>query len=168
MQTWLMTMVMSMAVLRAAPMPQALHAPDTPVAVVAQMYQDYAWEVVMHNPASRRGLMDEPRDVLVKYFDEQLTQLIVSDQECKARSREVCKLSGSPIWDSNDPEAFDLAVVATRDPALVAVSFRRRYPPVDGTVVNLSYRMVNTSRGWRVQDIIRADGGSLVATLTAG
>jgi len=168
MQTWLVMMGISVGVLQPSLPTQARKAPGTPVAVVVQLYQDYAWEVVVHNPNSRTGLMDEPLDVLARYFDDRLTQLIVRDRECRVRTREVCNISGLPIWDSNDPEAFDLAVVATKDSTLVAVSFRRRYPESDGTTVRLSYRMVKTARGWRVQDIIRVDGGSLVKSLTAG
>ena len=138
---------------------------DTPAALITQLYEDYAWEVVTTSSA-RNTLMDEPIAVLSKYFDDNLAQLIARDHECRVRTKEVCKLNGSPIWQSNDPEAFDLSV-ATKDSTLVTVSFRRRYPqPVD-TVVNVLYRMTRTPRGWRVHDIVSDDGESLVQMLSA-
>ena len=138
---------------------------DTPAAIVTQLYEDYAWEVVTTSSA-RNTLMDEPIAVLSKYFDDNLAQLIARDHECRVRTKEVCKLNGSPIWQSNDPEAFDLSV-ATNDSTSATVSFRRRYPQPIDTMVNVRYRMTRTPQGWRVVDILSDDGESLVQMLSA-
>ena len=138
---------------------------DTPAALITQLYEDYAWEVVTTSSA-RNTLMDEPIAVLSKYFDDNLAQLIARDHECRVRTKEVCTLNGSPIWQSNDPEAFDLSV-ATNDSTSVTVSFRRRYPQPIDTMVNVRYRMTRTPQGWRVVDILSDDGESLVQTLSA-
>ena len=103
--------------------------------------------------------------VLAKYFDADLTSLIIADHECVVREKGECNIDGSPIWASNDPDASDLVVATTKDSTTIAVSFRRRYPPPDGARVKLSYRMVRTSKGWRIRDIVREDGWSFSAQL---
>lgn len=153
------------ASLACAPEAQPVRAPDTPAAVISQLYRDYAWEVVLQPVRSSRTLFDEPREVLVKYFDDSLTVVIERDRACMERTNEVCSVSGVPIWDSSDPQAHDLLVAAI-DSVEVEVSFRRLHPLPDGEAVKLSYRMVMTARGWRVRDIVRHDGGSLVKTLS--
>jgi hypothetical protein len=135
------------------------------VAVVQQLYRDYSWELIFFSPP--RGwevLTNEPRDVLAKYFDDNLTSLIVADQQCVVREQGECNIDGSPIWASNDPHAFDLVVAATKDPTTVAVTFHRGPSPSGGNV-RLSYRMVRTSKGWRIRDIVQEDGWSFLAQL---
>lgn len=149
-----------------APAAQPARSWDNPVTVVSQLYRDYAWEVVLRDDRSRLTLFDEPREVLARYFDDSLTLLIDRDRICRERTHEVCTINGAPIWDSNDPQAVDLVVVAS-DSTEVAVSFRRAISTVDSEVVRLAYKMVMTPRGWRVRDIVRHDGGSLVQALNA-
>ncbi len=144
---------------------QASSGPGSPVAVVQQLYRDYSWELIFFPPPRDWNVVtQEPRDVLTKYFDDSLTALIVADHVCATREGE-CNIDGSPIWASNDPDASDLVVAATKDPATVAVTFRRGYPPPRGTTVKLFYRMVRTSRGWCIRDIVQEDGWSFVAQL---
>jgi hypothetical protein len=140
---------------------------DRADAIVSQLYADYAWEVVLRDNDARTALLDEPRSVLSKYFDDSLVQLIVRDAECRKRTMGACRLNGSPIWDSNDPSAHDLSVVSTNDSSIVRVEFRRRGFRGADEVVRLSYTMVKGRAGWRVKDIVRADGTSLVRVLSA-
>lgn len=139
--------------------------PESPVAVVEQLYRDYSWELVFFPPPDDWNVItNEPRQVLAKYFDDSLTSLIVADEACAAREGK-CNIDGSPIWDSNDPEASELVVAATNDPATVLVTFRRGYPPPQGAMVKIFYKMVRTSNGWRIRDIVQEDGWSFVAQL---
>jgi hypothetical protein len=146
-----------------------MQAPPKPVsaaAVVQQLYRDYSWELVFFPPPRNWNVLtNEPRAVLAKYFDDDLTSLIVADQECVAREKGECNIDGSPIWGSNDPDASDLVVATTKDSTTIAVTFSRRYPPPNGTKVKLSYRMVRTSRGWRIRDIVQDDGWSFATQL---
>jgi hypothetical protein len=132
-------------------------------AVVVQLYRDFAWEAVFDEPVSPgRALLEQPRDALLRYFDDSLTSLILRDRSCAARTRGICRLDWDPIWASQDPGGYhSIRISATTDSAVVAVSFRDH----QGSLVTLSYRMSRTMRGWRVQDIVDGAGHSLLAVL---
>src|SRR3954466_10418286 len=109
------------AVILAATGGAPIRAPSvTAVAVVQQLYRDYAWELLFFPPPRQWNVLtNEPPAVLKKYFDDELTSLIARDQACVAREKGECNIDGSPSWASNDPEASELQVVATRDSTLV-------------------------------------------------
>ena len=106
--------------------------------------------------------MEQPRAVLAQYFDDSLTELILRDRACAERTHEICRLDFDPIWDSQDPGATELKVLATGDSSVVAVTFRF---PSTGETIALSYRMVRTRNGWRVHDIAYHDGSTLRSQL---
>ncbi|MCZ8206446.1 hypothetical protein [Gemmatimonas sp.] len=140
---------------------------SSPAAVVAQLYHDYAWEVVLDDARAWATLTDEPRDVLMQYFDDRLVDLLEEDQRCRERTKQICTLDGSPIWYSNDPEATRLTVAGGADSTEIAVSFTRSQPPSEGAIISLTYRMARTPRGWRVHDVRFPGGRSLVELLSA-
>lgn len=141
-------------------------AASPPSSVVAQLYHDYAWEVVFADGRAWRTLLEEPRDVLTRYFDDRLADLLEQDRRCVERTKAVCNLSGSPIWNSNDPEAKRLSIAVGSDSTDIIVTFGRSYPPPDGEVVRLTYQVVVTPSGWRIHDVRFPDGGSLVELLS--
>jgi hypothetical protein len=116
--------------------------------IVSQLYRDFAWEAVMHQP-SWIGLMDQPRGILERYFDKKLTTLILQDRTC-AKKEGVCRLNFLPIWGSQDPSASDLEVQQS-DKAHIALA-KFRYPSTD-EMVTLMYQLTKTSKGWRISDI---------------
>jgi hypothetical protein len=132
-------------------------------AVVAQLYRDFAWEAVVDKPEwPGHSLLEQPRQVLARYFDENLAALILKDRSCVAKTHEICRLDFSPIWASQDPGASELKVSPTKDPGVVAVKFRY---PGNGEIIELSYRMSKTRIGWRVHDILYGSGSSLLSVL---
>jgi hypothetical protein len=143
-----------------------LSAQAGPVTVVAQLYRDFAWEAVVDEPDWRgHALLEQGRDVLVRYFDDTLTALIVRDRECAATTHAICRLDFSPIWDSQDPGASEMKIAATKDSSVVSVRFRH---PATGQAIELSYRMIATRSGWRVHDIVYGNRRSLLALLGRG
>ncbi|MCA2988919.1 MAG: hypothetical protein INH02_16020 [Gemmatimonas sp.] len=150
-----------------APGASSREAVSSPATVVAQLYRDYAWEIVLEDAHGWSTLLDEPRDVLTKYFDDPLVDLLEQDRRCRERTRAICTLDGSPIWYSNDPDARRLTIAGGADSTEIAVSFTRSQPPPDGEIIKLTYRMARTPRGWRVHDVRFPEGGSLVALLSA-
>ena len=132
-------------------------------AVVAQLYRDFAWEAVVDKPEwPGHSLLEQPRQVLARYFDENLAALILKDRSCVAKTHEICRLDFSPMWASQDPGASELKVSPTKDPGVVAVKFRY---PGNGSIIELSYRMSKTRIGWRVHDILYSSGSSLLSVL---
>jgi hypothetical protein len=153
----LAVLTISIARLSAAP------PPTGPDVVVSQLYKDFAWEVVPDH-AEKPGLIDQPRAVLRRYFDDGLTNLILEDRACAERTHEICRLDFSPIWDSQDPAASGLKVSPTKDPNVVRVTFRY---PGSNELMELSYRMTKTKDGWRVHDIAYHSHASLLSLLRA-
>jgi hypothetical protein len=150
-------LTISICTLSAAPPPPGADA------VVSQLYKDFAWEAAPDH-AEKPGLIDQPRAVLQRYFDDNLTNLILADRACAERTHEVCRLEFSPIWDSQDPAASGLKVSATKEPGVVKVTFR---DPESHDVTELTYRMTKTQMGWRVHDIAYKSHESLQTLLRA-
>ncbi len=152
--------VMISCVIMAAP----LQAQEGGVAVVAQLYRDFAWEVVVAEPMWHgHYLLEQPRAVLERYLDSSLTTLLLADRRCVSEGEGICNLDFDPIWNSQDPGATDLAVTATSDPTRVSVRFRQA---PQGNRVALLYLVVRTQAGWRIRDIRYPNGTSLVQILS--
>jgi hypothetical protein len=154
--------VAAVAFLFLARLALAADAAPPAVALVQSLYETYAWEAVVSKPRSR-ALFHEPAAVLRRYFDEPLVRLILSNQECERRTREVCRLDMAPLWNSSDPAANDLQVEAGESPAEVRVRFRR---PGESAWTELSFVLAVTRSAWRIRDIRYGGNLSLVRMLT--
>lgn len=140
---------------------QAAGTVPAPVALVQSLYESYAWEAVVSKPRGR-ALFQEPAGVLRRYFDEPLARLILANQDCERRTREVCRLEMMPLWNSSDPAASELHVEAAGTPGEVRVRFLR---PGETAWTEISF-LLNAQRGvWRIRDIRYAGGASLVRML---
>ncbi|MFO1435063.1 MAG: hypothetical protein U1F34_01320 [Gammaproteobacteria bacterium] len=118
-----------------------------------KLYKDFSYETVIVEPEPE-GLLEQSRKVLLRYFDDKLTGLIVGDHECVERTQETCALDFMPLWDSQDVGASDLAIKAAADPSVVEVTFSYRGSE-DKT--KLIYQLTQTSDGWRISDIHGSD-----------
>jgi len=129
-----------------------------PVAVVAQLYRDFAWEAVVEEPnLDDHGLLDQSRAVLQRYFDDRLTALWLADRACEVKRHEVCRIDFLPMWNSQDPMASGLRIVQSSDSSLVDVTFRA----YQDRTVHLTYHLSHTPRGWRIDDIRNGSQWSL-------
>jgi len=139
--------------------------PSPAVAVVRQLYTDFACEAVIDEPNCdpQHELIDQPKAVLAKYFDDQLTRLWLADRLAAARTHEVGNLDFSPIWNSQDPPGTIVHIRPTSDPATVNVELF--HLPADGKSL-LRYTLVHTPAGWRIHDIANGTEWSLVALLS--
>lgn len=135
------------------------------ISVVQQLYADFACEAVVSEPVcgAQYDMVNQPRAVLARYFDDQLVQLWLADRECATRTREICNLDFAPIWDSQDPSGTSVRILATADSGVVDVEVYR-HPTSEKTV--LRYTLVQTRAGWRIHDIAHGDAWSLVALLS--
>lgn len=131
-----------------------------PVTIVHQLYRDFAWEAVIIQPEDK-GLLDQPRATLARYFDPKLVDLILKDRECKARTKEICKLDFSPLWDSQDPGASDMKIASDKGNTVI-VEFQY---PGNGSQIRIVYQTTNVSGHWRISDIRYRNGSSLVSLL---
>ncbi len=133
--------------------------------VVAQLYRDFAWEAVLDAPpAPAPALIDQPRPVLRRYFDDRLTALILQDRACAARTHAICRVDFDPLWASQDPDGAHGVKIQPPD-SLGIVRVALRY--TNGCEVALAYRISRTKEGWRITDIDYASGPSLFTLLSA-
>lgn len=126
----------------------ALASEDARLVVVERLYQDYAWETG-HEQTKRETFFNERRAVLERYLTRSLANLVVEDQECSRRTREICQLDFSPIWDSQDPEGAKFRILSARpdNVVVVNVSYPGRKPR------SVMYYLTKTDLGWRIDDI---------------
>ena len=136
-------------------------AADSAISTVQKLYRDFSWETVIVEPSSP-GLIDQPRKVLRKYFDEKLTKLILDDRLCAKTTRKICRLDFMPLWDAQDVGATDLAIQPTANSALVEVTFRS--PGTSAQKKKLTYQLSLSAEGWRIGDI-KGQEWSLVSIL---
>lgn len=145
----------------------AIAEPPTPIggiAIVAKLYRDFAWEALIDEPKqSELELLNQPRQVLSQYFNNNLVSLLLKDRECQRKTHEICNLDFLPIWAGQDPGAYQLKVLATSNPNIVSVNFLY---PSNGGKIELTYRVTKTKEGWRVGDIIQQSGNSLLSDLS--
>jgi len=134
------------------------------VNVVRSLYDEFAGEAVLEDPETQKPLLDQSGVVLMRYFTPELSALILRDRECAARTREICNLDFSPIWDSQDPSGATVKMAG--EPTLGSVRTTVGYP--NGERRELVFQLTKTSVGWRIADIVYAgDRQSLSQILKA-
>jgi hypothetical protein len=135
------------------------------VALVVQLYADFACEAVVDTPGcdGRHQLVDQPRPVLARYFDDRLVQLWLADRACAARTHETCNLDFMPMWASQDPVGTSVKILPTADSTRVDVELRSSSSQESRT---LRYTLTKMPAGWRIHDIARGKEWSLVGLLS--
>ncbi|WP_155393682.1 DUF3828 domain-containing protein [Xanthomonas albilineans] len=131
-------------------------ANNNPSSTVCRLYRDYGWPALFQSDDEARRYLGKPiaeqsKEILSKYFDPHLTQLILNEADCNARSRgELCKLDFDPIFASQDDAAINLVV---KDAGGGNVDVQYTYPS-SGQKISLDFKLKNLSVGWRIYDII--------------
>ncbi len=131
---------------------------------VVRLYQDYAWVVLIDDPGLK-GLVIQSQKELSKYFTPSLASLLDKDYQCVEETKEICSLDFDPIYDSQDPDgAHHLRVEPMNADHLVRVTFSPRWSSPQ--ITEIKFKMVNTTTGWRIDDIVYQGHESLRALLT--
>ena len=135
-----------------------------PASVVYKLYKDYAWEILFGDvPKNDRELLGrslewQPRNILARYLDDELVGLFIRDQNCiKRNPGEICNLDFSPIWNSQDPAAYDMKIT---DTGKGVVNVEYSYPS-NQQKIKLSFYVKETGAGWRISDICYENGACL-------
>ena len=116
-----------------------------------------------HQPGKDTPDWFADKQTLSKYFDKELTALVIKDDECVKREQGVCNLDFDPIYDAQDfeKETTNLKIAAVEgQPDLFNVTFTNL-----GTRT-LFHRLTNTPSGWRISDIKYPEGPSLKEILS--
>lgn len=98
-------------------------------------------------------LLRQPREVLARYFDGRLTDLILKDRAC-VKAFGLCALDFSPIWDSQDPAGTTVRI--STEMALEEVTVRLSNPTLKAPT-RLTYRVVKTAAGYRISNLLFED-----------
>lgn len=128
---------------------------SSPEDVINRLYRDF----------SKKGsgsVHVQGREVLSRYFDGRLVDLLIKDQECQKREKGICNLDFMIQYGAQDDEITGLRV-GVFDPAKQSseVTFRNFGKPQ-----TLIYRMNKSREGWRISDIRYEKGRSLVELLS--
>jgi hypothetical protein len=135
---------------------QPLSAKDadcsSPETLIRAIYRD-------HQPWKEKKIALDNRKMLSKYFDPELSELFMKEDECARTTHEICNLDFDPLLDAQDFENTPLKL-----------SIRRKTPPPNASYAvtftnigrrTLIYQLRKTAKGWRVRDIIYPEGFSL-------
>lgn len=120
------------------------------VTVVSSLYKDFAWQVFSTtNDMFGKPLAHQDEKVLQRFFDQELTSLVVGDYRCTVKTREICNLDFDPIFASQDPAASDLTIrPGTGNVVVVEFTY-----PSNREKIRLEYQMVKSGKHWRIGDI---------------
>jgi len=122
-----------------------------PQVLIVKLYKEYAWEAVIDEPVdSDAGLLEQPVDILNRYFDPHMVSLILRDRVCEEKNG-ICRLDYDPIWDSQDPSgAMEMKIQPMADSSKVSVDF---IYAGHTTRMHIVYVLSRTRDGWRISDI---------------
>ena len=119
-----------------------------------------------HQPFKYNGpeIKFDDKEILLEYFDNNLTNLFLKDLECKIKYGRICNIDFDPIYcaQNGDDGSLELEIksIANNSHHFFTVSFTN----VDR--ISLKYQLIQTENGWRVSDIIYPSGESLKEILS--
>jgi hypothetical protein len=130
--------------------------PGGPGDVVRALYAAFPWD-------GQEAVMTAPRDVLAKYFDDQLTRLLLKDLECRRRTGEYCWLTVDPIYVAQDAQITEMRFCGSnRGPEWIEARFSNF-----GHRTVVAYKVGTRSPlGWRIADVDDSHGPTLVEYLS--
>lgn len=129
-----------------------------PEEVVRTLYKQYPFE-------GDKVIKNEPKEVLEKFLDGNLTALLLKNRECEIREEGLCNISFDVMYAAQDAKITNFRVCAMDSANTVRVQFRNF-----GKATVVKYKMTNTEAGWRISDILTSfDSGefSLVRALSS-
>lgn len=129
----------------------AIAAPQAAITPVAALYRNFAWAAISSDSALFGGdILSQPATTLARFFDPALVKAIRNDSACQSRTKGICKLDFDILFDSQDPRAVDLTIVATASNA-VDVKFK---DPVTDKETRITYVLKRLDNEWRITDIL--------------
>jgi len=126
-----------------------------PTSVVYQVYKDYGWQALFSYDresyqALGRPLAYQPKKILVRYFDEELANLLVQNTRWSINHPgDQSDLDFDMIFASQDTAASDLKIT---DAGNGKVNVEYTYPP-DGQKIKLMFLTRKVKNKWRITDI---------------
>lgn len=118
-----------------------------------------------HQPWKKKTIILQDKDSLARYFDEQLSELILKENECVKTTRELCNLDFDPIMDAQDFEATkpDLKIIKVQS-KVDSLSYKVTFTNISKRT--LIYQLCDANNGWKICDIVYPDGNTLKSILS--
>lgn len=113
-----------------------------------------------HQPWKKKTIIFQNKEGLARYFDEPLSELILKENECVKKTRELCNLDFDPIMGAQDFEATkpDLKIIKVQS-KVDGLSYKVTFTNISKQT--LIYQLCNTNYGWKICDIVYPDGNTL-------
>lgn len=154
--------IVKLAVLAALIFPTVSLGEDSS-SVVYSLYKDYGWVALFSSPSDAEKFVghpitEQPINTLEKYFDTELSMLLLKDEECNAKvSGELCLLEFDPLYGSQDTAAYNLKIVKINE-----TQIRVQYvEPSNHKTITLNFFMIKRGNGWRISDIQYPSNGNV-------
>ena len=135
---------------------QAKPTADSPTAFVKELYR-------VHKNGNGPIFAGKSRAVLQKFFDKKLADLLWKILTTK--SDEVGPLDFDPLFNAQDTQITNFLIntaVGNDQESTVTVTFRN-----GGSPETIKFRLRHTEAGWRVANIVYADGSDLIKILNS-
>jgi hypothetical protein len=135
---------------------QGKSSADTPATLVRELYR-------VHNKGNGPIFTGKSKVVLQKFFDKKLADLLW--KVLTTKSDEVGPLDFDPLYNAQDVLISNFRIgVPTGDDqkSTVTVTFRNDTRPE-----TIKFRLRHTDAGWRIENVVYADGSDLVKILSS-
>jgi hypothetical protein len=130
---------------------------SSPDAVVTELYK-------VHRNGRGPVFSTKGKRYITKYFDKRLANLLWKEI-AGTPSGEVGNLDFDPLYNAQDTEITNFQVGKPKiesDKALVVVSFNNF-----NQKTRITFRMLNSAAGWKIENLIYGDGSDLIKILSA-
>jgi hypothetical protein len=134
---------------------------ERPRRLLTQIYAQY-------EEGAQPAILVDDKARLERWFDDELTTLLLAELACRKRENGVCKLDWDPFVSAQDWKVEGLEMKRTggdAQHATLQATFRNF-----GKQTVVDYSLVKLDRGWRIHDISYPPGGKdhpSLATLLA-
>lgn len=120
--------------------------------LVRQLYANVPCEAAFQEPGcpGDQELIAFSRDRLSQNSGRRLVELWLRDRVCVAKTREVCRLDFSPVWDSQDPAGEKVRIGPGESESSVVTELHR---PPTSVVIRLRFDLVQHSGSLRIRNI---------------
>lgn len=140
--------------------PESRQRFEKPEDVVAWLYRDFSWEILIDQWFQKDQLVEQPLSVLSRYFTPKLARLIVKDRQHVVKSKELGHLDFVLLFGSQDPDGIsNIRIARVPNTNKVSVAYNQGG---QRDQMRMVFDTVRTSGGWRISDIqytMRATSG---------
>ena len=123
---------------------------NTPEVVVQTLYQDFGWELKSES-RSKKLLIDQPIQVLTRYFTPKLAELIKKDRKHEIKTKDLGHLDFVLLCGSQDPDGItNIRIAEKPGKDIVTVTYDQNG---EKNVMKIEFSTEKTKTGWRISDV---------------